>query len=427
MPVTGRRDKAMEITSFVRKFINLIIFEKPSKSHPFIILMAMSLFLQANLLLGLRVALKENSEKTLQGLTDCMITMMMAGNLIKRSINNEEVTKLLELIESDISSSHYGLRVRKNYLWRKIQNYCRKKRKDMSSLSRNVKIIIFICGFAVINRNIIIHFSGLTTPENESIDWPTPLLSYCSPELKSPIFFLYFYSFHSLTVSIYFTEGFVIVFLVTLSIERLLADFDILIILLDDLVQVSLEPGLNADSNNSSQGIDQQNISHSTEKTVHLREDVAHIVHHHQTLNRNFIVCADGSGYMISMINIVIMIYCCTMAYLMLTTKDLKKRMNFALSFVLVSLTIFSAYHNGQRILNQNDILRRKLAELPWTDRPYWFKQTLHIMMTRANVDIQMRPFGVYTLNYVSFKDLMKSTYSIGNILYTRKMASEKQ
>ncbi|XP_039285481.1 uncharacterized protein LOC120351643 [Nilaparvata lugens] len=386
----------------------------------------MSLFLQANILLGLRVILKENSEKSMQALTDSMISMMMAGNIIKHSINNEEVTKLLELIECDIASSHYDLRVRKNYLWRKIQNYCREKRKDMSSLTRNLKIIIFICGFAVINRNIIIHFSGLITPENESIDWPTPLLSYCSPELKSPIFFLYFYTFHSLTVSIYFTEAFLIVFLVTLSIERLLADFDILIILLDDLIQVSLEPGLNADSNNSSQAIDQQNnISHFTEKPVHLREDMAHIVHHHQTLYRNFRLCADGSGYMISIINIEIMIYCCTMAYLVLTTNDLRKRMIFALSFVLVSLTIFYAYHNGQRILNQNDILRRKLAEIHWTDKPHWFKQTLHIMMTRANVDIQMRPFGIYTLNYVSFKDLMKSTYSIGNILYTRKMASD--
>ncbi|XP_039291470.1 uncharacterized protein LOC120353054 isoform X2 [Nilaparvata lugens] len=111
----------------------------------------------------------------------------------------------------------------------------------------------------------------------------------------------------------------------------------------------------------------------------------------------------------------------------MMKVDDFNKRVNFAVTFIVVGLATFFAYHNGQRVFNQNDTLRRALAELPWTDKPEWLKKNLHIMMTRANVDIEMRPFGVYTLNYMSFKDVMKTAYSFGNILYTKKLSIQTQ
>ncbi|XP_039275527.1 uncharacterized protein LOC120349443 [Nilaparvata lugens] len=58
-------------------------------------------------------------------------------------------------------------------------------------------------------------------------------------------------------------------------------------------------------------------------------------------------------------------------------------------------------------------------------DKPKWFKQTLVTMMIRANVDSEMKPYGIYTLNYVSFKDLMKATFSFGNVFYSKKQASQ--
>ncbi|XP_039291469.1 uncharacterized protein LOC120353054 isoform X1 [Nilaparvata lugens] len=98
----------------------------------------------------------------------------------------------------------------------------------------------------------------------------------------------------------------------------------------------------------------------------------------------------------------------------------------FITSSRLLSPTLLntSSFVTNNRL---NDTLRRALAELPWTDKPEWLKKNLHIMMTRANVDIEMRPFGVYTLNYMSFKDVMKTAYSFGNILYTKKLSIQTQ
>ncbi|XP_039297750.1 uncharacterized protein LOC120354508 [Nilaparvata lugens] len=119
------------------------------------------------------------------------------------------------------------------------------------------------------------------------------------------------------------------------------------------------------------------------------------------------------------------MLYSCTVAYFMLTSNDILKRVNFAIMFVIMNICVFAVFFNGQRIFNQNDILRQALADVSWTDKPHWFKKTLHIMMTRAHIDLEIRPFGIYVLNYLSFKDLMKTTFSVGNIFHSKKLATQ--
>ncbi|RZF36603.1 hypothetical protein LSTR_LSTR007306 [Laodelphax striatellus] len=111
----------------------------------------------------------------------------------------------------------------------------------------------------------------------------------------------------------------------------------------------------------------------------------------------------------------------------MLKNNDVKKAVSFAFMFIIENLTLFFLYQNGQRIFNQNEVLRKYLAKLPWTNKPRWFRQTVHIMMTRANVDTEMKPYGIFVLNYVSFKDIMKFTFSVGNVLYTKKLRSQVQ
>ncbi|XP_039277444.1 uncharacterized protein LOC111043634 isoform X2 [Nilaparvata lugens] len=113
----------------------------------------------------------------------------------------------------------------------------------------------------------------------------------------------------------------------------------------------------------------------------------------------------DGSKFMLTITNLVIMLYSCMLAYLVLKTDDLEKVTIYGAMFVFINLTVFSAHHNGQRLSNQNDVLRQSLASLPWINKPDWFKKTLYIMMTRANVNNEMRPYGIYSLSYLSFKD----------------------
>ncbi|XP_039292119.1 uncharacterized protein LOC120353247 isoform X2 [Nilaparvata lugens] len=106
---------------------------------------------------------------------------------------------------------------------------------------------------------------------------------------------------------------------------------------------------------------------------------------------------------------------------------NLMTSINYALSSILINLAVLFPYHTGQRIANQNDILRQSLTNLPWIDKPAWFKKTLHIMMIRANVDIVMKPFGIHYLNHMSFKNMTKAAFSFGNFLYSTKLKGQTQ
>ncbi|XP_039291143.1 uncharacterized protein LOC120352898 [Nilaparvata lugens] len=207
------------------------------------------------------------------------------------------------------------------------------------------------------NRNILSYLFGLiTNSENESNNWPTPFLSYCPPELRSPSFFLCTFILQSLLMLTSISEAFVTINLVCLSSERVLADFQTLFILLDDFADVYPDLDVyNVHSDNMSQVNQCKNIdyNHKTE-TTNLRRDMALIVRCHQTLCRNFRVTFKASEGMISMLNMVSMLFSCSAAYLLLTVDDFNKRVNFTVSFIVVGLATFFSYHNGQRVFNQD-------------------------------------------------------------------------
>ncbi|XP_039294194.1 odorant receptor 43a-like [Nilaparvata lugens] len=94
--------------------------------------------------------------------------------------------------------------------------------------------------------------------------------------------------------------------------------------------------------------------------------------------------------------------------------------------FLSENLVLFLFYQNGQRIFNENDKLRKSLLEVPWIDKPRWLRQAMHIMLTQASRDMQIKPYGIFALNYMSFKDLMKFTFSVGNVLYTKKQLTSQ-
>ncbi|XP_039292125.1 uncharacterized protein LOC120353251 [Nilaparvata lugens] len=146
------------------------------------------------------------------------------------------------------------------------------------------------------------------------------------------------------------------------------------------------------------------------------------IVRCHQSLIRNFKDCEMSSGFALILISLVVFIDTCTEFYVVMKADNLKTSLNYGMSSLLVNLAVLYPYHTGQRIADQNDILRQHLSNLPWIDKPKWFKNTLHIMMIRANVDIVMKPFGVHYLNHVSFKNMIRVSSSFGNFLYNTRL-----
>ncbi|XP_039288952.1 uncharacterized protein LOC120352446 [Nilaparvata lugens] len=152
------------------------------------------------------------------------------------------------------------------------------------------------------------------------------------------------------------------------------------------------------------------------------------IVRCHQRIIRNLKTCSENSEFTISCVGLVIFMDSCTNAFFMLKSPTFQRAATFAFMFLCVNLVMFLVYQNGQHIFNQNEKLRKSLLKLPWIDKPRWLKQTVHVLVTQANANLEIRPYGTIALNYMSFKDLMKFTFSVGNVLYTRRqLASQIQ
>ncbi|XP_039276389.1 uncharacterized protein LOC120349776 isoform X2 [Nilaparvata lugens] len=103
---------------------------------------------------------------------------------------------------------------------------------------------------------------------------------------------------------------------------------------------------------------------------------------------------------------------------------NIKIMVNFAVACIFINLIILFCYHHGQKIVNQNDRFRQSLTEVAWIDKPKWFRSALCIMMGRANIDNELKPYGVYILNHESFKNIIKAAFSFGNIIYSVKSNS---
>ncbi|XP_039301039.1 uncharacterized protein LOC120356210 [Nilaparvata lugens] len=119
------------------------------------------------------------------------------------------------------------------------------------------------------------------------------------------------------------------------------------------------------------------------------------------------------------------MIDSCFNIFFIMKVRNPKVIMTHASAFIFNNIFLLLSYYSGQQISNQNEIFRRYLAELPWINKSKWFKQSMLIMMSRANVDTQIKPYGIFYLNLTSYKDLLKAAFSFANILYTYKAHEE--
>ncbi|XP_039285594.1 uncharacterized protein LOC120351690 isoform X2 [Nilaparvata lugens] len=133
--------------------------------------------------------------------------------------------------------------------------------------------------------------------------------------------------------------------------------------------------------------------------------------------------CIRCSEYPIMVLSFLIALDSCFNIYFMMQVKNPNVAMSHASSFLFNNAFHLLCYNSGQQICNQNEIFRRHVAELPWINKPKWFKQSMLIMMNRANVDTEIKPYGIFVVNLTTYKDFMKATFSFGNILYTQKMA----
>ncbi|XP_039284764.1 odorant receptor 43a-like [Nilaparvata lugens] len=117
----------------------------------------------------------------------------------------------------------------------------------------------------------------------------------------------------------------------------------------------------------------------------------------------------------------------CFSIFYVMQMENSKVVMSYASVFFFSNIFLLLCYYSGQQICDQNEIFRRRLADLPWINKPKWFKQSMLIMMSRANVDTEIKPYRMFVMNLTTYKDLMKAAFSFGNMLYTYKMAGKEE
>ncbi|RZF46158.1 hypothetical protein LSTR_LSTR012139 [Laodelphax striatellus] len=404
----------MESTRFLQKFTHFVHYDKPYNSFPllsFVIAVTLLLF---NLFM---VVLYEqnNTEKRLKAVAEIFIVICVLTCIVLRGVRPENATQTIidmiagELLE-DCRISFVNDRKKR---WGKIYDNYDKKRRDMERLYQNISIATTGLYFAYIGRNA---FNQLFEEKSGAEkNWPTLYNYWCPPGYDTIHLFLLLEAFHIYVFSFCLAEAFCFMVSTCLATERVLADFQTIYLLIEDMSEHFRERNLQLDSKSCMQS------NHNCFLMSDLRNYMALLIQCHQKLYRNFKYCADYTAYGTLAITFPISVDTVISIYTMMKATNVKIMVNFAVACVFVNLIILFCYHNGQKIVNQNDILRQYLREVPWIDKPQWFKTSLCIMMRRANNNTEMKPYGLFVLNHESFKNIIKAAFSYGNIIYSVK------
>ncbi|RZF47697.1 hypothetical protein LSTR_LSTR005714 [Laodelphax striatellus] len=362
----------MESISFCKRYIDLMRYDKLHNSLPFLSFIAVYLIVLANVLAAVYID-HEDAERTIIALVDLILLLIMLSNAIRRNVRND-CRNLIELIEDEFVVDRCEFDGRKDKLMR-LEKYHENNRIHVREVAKSISRFFTIICVLCVNKNMATYF--LTSVNYEPTSWPTAQLTYHPPQFNSLLFFLYLYFLYGLLMTIFVLDAFTIIILVCLSTEKILSDFQTLYTFLADLAcDFADTDHLNIRPMSSCSGRDltKQQVC-LKQSAYYLRKDMARIVHCHQNLIRNFKTFVHNSEFEHSVIVVTIMLYSCTVAYFMLTSNDILKRVTFATMFGIMNICVFAVFFNGQRIFNQ----------------------------------------------------LMKTTFSVGNIFHTKKLASQGQ
>ncbi|XP_039285598.1 uncharacterized protein LOC120351693 [Nilaparvata lugens] len=286
----------------------------------------------------------------------------------------------------------------------------------------NIILVLAFCAAST----LVVRFSILrlleSDPEDRLRGFPTPYVSYIPPEFDQLSFVAYIFILHFLMMISFTFEGFTAYTALLQSVKKLLSDYENIYILLDDIKH---SPSSSQEKEFTSNEKQIQRVDNVNDEED-LRKKMRLIVNYHHYINRSFEKCVRCSEYPLTVFSFLMIMDSCINIYFMMQARNPNVAMSLGSSFLLNNSILLLCYYSGQQISNQNEIFRGHVAELPWINKPKWFKQSMIIMMNRANVDTEIKPYGVFILNLTSYKDLMKAAFSLGNILYTQKMTRKE-
>ncbi|XP_039277288.1 uncharacterized protein LOC111056024 isoform X2 [Nilaparvata lugens] len=127
----------------------------------------------------------------------------------------------------------------------------------------------------------------------------------------------------------------------------------------------------------------------------------------------------------------------CLFLIFVIELSDIFSKVRYLLRYSIILSLVFFISVDGEKVTSemqksmfssmikksnlQGEKLRKALWMCSWTDKPNWFKKSLLTMMTRATVDLKIRPFTLYSLDLTCFTQIVKGTYSYFNIYKSLK------
>ncbi|XP_039275533.1 uncharacterized protein LOC120349444 [Nilaparvata lugens] len=179
-----------------------------------------------------------------------------------------------------------------------------------------------------------------------------------------------------------------------LSIYSLVSSFDYLILCMLEWDQMSTDIVTK---------LHNESMNPSTHKfyELRLRYGLCEIIVFHQNLCRETNNMNKGlQRILLIFINSCAIQMC--LGFFSLTEGDdnILKYLTFS-TCVLIFLTFICGF--GQMIKNKVNILRVTLAQFEWVDKPEYYKKSLLVMITYAARDLEINPYGLYSLDMQTF------------------------
>ncbi|RZF32057.1 hypothetical protein LSTR_LSTR005961 [Laodelphax striatellus] len=273
----------MEYTKSQRKFLNLLRYDKPYNSLPIFLL----IFLAVMGLTTVSIAAleQEDVDISLEAIKDVVTFSIVFVGIVEQSIFPERALKLIRLIEDEFIVNRDELVERKDELWLEVGLLYERTRQDMRSKLQYISWAFFVIFYGYLSKHFLNQMVGIEaqSEQNGQKRWPTPFL-YPIPQTYSSSYLVYIYTLHIIILASASYQGYLMITSVTLSTEKVLADFETMYMLIEYVTKDFPDSSRISYKESHRQLVyEETNIKKSE---ANLRGDMARIVRCHQIIYR---------------------------------------------------------------------------------------------------------------------------------------------
>ncbi|RZF39708.1 hypothetical protein LSTR_LSTR003950 [Laodelphax striatellus] len=111
----------------------------------------------------------------------------------------------------------------------------------------------------------------------------------------------------------------------------------------------------------------------------------------------------------------------CICLMFIVEAKEITLKVRHVFRYCLVSAILFFCTIKCQKLKDKGQQLRDAVYGSSWTDKPRWLRKSLTVMMTMANKDMQISPYGIYVIDMSYMTSIVKASFTYFNVLSALK------